>query len=53
MLNITDKIMAGESTGSVALVKFGGTGRWEMLAYAYIANNSSGEVDLKLVDAFR
>lgn len=50
MLNVTDNILAGQSTDSVTLLKFEGTGRWDMIAYAYINGN---EVDLKLVDAFR
>ncbi len=50
MLNMTDKIMAGQSTDTVALLKFEGTGRWEMLAYAYI---NGSEADLKLVEVFR
>ncbi len=50
MLNVTDKILAGQSTDSVALLKFEGTGRWEMLAYAYI---NGSEADLKLVDVWR
>lgn len=50
MLNMTDKIMAGQSTDSVALLKFEGTGSWETIAYAYI---NGSEVDLKLVKAFR
>lgn len=50
MLNMTGNIMAGQSTDSVALLKFEGTGRWEMLAYAYI---NGSEVDLKLMETFR
>ncbi len=50
MLNVTDNILAGQSTDGVALLKFAGTGMWDMIAYAYI---NGSEVDLKLVDAFR
>lgn len=50
MLDMTDRIMAGQSTDSMALLKFEGTGRWEMLAYAYI---NGSEADLKLVEVFR
>lgn len=50
MLNMTDKLMAGESTDSVALLKFEETGRYELLAYAYI---NGSEADLKLVDLSR
>lgn len=50
MLNVTDNILAGQSTDSVAVLKFEGTGMWDMIAYAYI---NGSEVDLKLVDAFR